>query len=437
MLDNNSKGPAEGLSSPHRRKLLKGTGALAAMGMLPALGACSRSGDRIDLRFYEAKRETIAYFTQVGADFTAAQNDFNVLLEAGTNLTADFVRDTPPAIIMVNANATWAGYATRGVLSDVRELPAFDSIRPETLKMTMQFGQYEDEISGLPYSIAAGGVIYNKDLFDKANVDIPTTWTEFKAVCETLKASGITPIYSTFQDPWTIRQGLFDFVVGGAMPDVSGFFARLHEQGTDIGPESEFSFQKDWAPLCRQMFELLPYMNEDARNLNYDLGNRGFANGGGAMIFQGPWAFTGILSANPDMNLGTFPLPATDNPDDTKVWSLLDLIVCIPDSVSGPERKGAEAFLSYLMTPEIVSAYNRDNLAFSPLNDAPPQDNPLVVGLQDHVARGRVYLGPNFFFPPAIPFEQYLQACILSQDYEPFLRALDNDWKRLAVRLSA
>lgn len=420
-----------------RRGFVKGTGALAMTGLLSGLGACGRSDGRTTLRFYEGKRETIDYFTQVAANFVESQQQFDVALEAGTNLTADFVRDTPPALIMVNANAIWAGYATRGVLSDVRSLAAFDSVRPETLQMTMQFGQYKDEISGLPYSIASGGVIYNKDLFDQAGVDVPTTWSQFKAACETLKSKGITPIYGTFQDGWTIRQGLFDFVVGGGLPDVSQFFAHLHEQGTEIGPDADYSFQKDWAPLCQQMFELLPYFNEDARNLNYDLGNRGFANGGGAMIFQGPWAFSGILSANPDLNLGTFPLPATEDAADTKVWSLLDLVACIPASVSGETRDGAEALMSYLMSPDIVSAYNRDNLAFSPLKDAPPQTNPLVVGLQDYVADGRVFLGPGFFFPPAIPLDQYVQACILSQDASSFLQSLDNDWKRLAVRLSA
>ena len=426
-----------GSSSISRRGLLRGSGALALGGMLPLLGGCRDEDGRTDLRFFENKRETVEYFRQVAADFAGSQGEFDVLLETGTNLTADFVRDTPPAIFVTNCNSTWAGYATRGVLSDVRELPAYETVRPETLEMTKQYGQYNGEVSGIPFSIAAGGVIYNVELFEQAGVGIPTTWSEFKQVCETLKSKGITPIYSTFQDPWTIKQGIFDFVVGGGLPSTSEFFAKLHAQGTDIGPDSEVSFAKDFAPGCRQILELMPYCNADARNLNYDLGNRGFAEGKGAMMFQGPWAFSGIMGARPDLRLGTFPLPATESAADTKAWSFLDLVACIPRSVSGEKRRGAEAFMSYLMSPATVTNYNQANLAFSPMKDAPPQPDPKLLGLQDYVASGRVFLGPGYFFPAAIPIEPYLQQFIFSGDVEAFLAALDTDWKRLAIRLSA
>ena len=48
-----------------------------------------------------------------------------------------------------------------------------------------------------------------------------------------------------------------------------------------------------------------------------------------------------------------------------------------------------------------------------------------------------MFLGPGYFFPAAIPIEPYLQQFIFSGDVEAFLAALDTDWKRLAIRLSA
>lgn len=39
-----------------------------------------------------------------------------------------------------------------------------------------------------------GGIFYRKDLFEKAGVEVPTTWTEFMDVCKTLKENGIQPL---------------------------------------------------------------------------------------------------------------------------------------------------------------------------------------------------------------------------------------------------
>ena len=55
------------------------------------------------------------------------------------------------------------------------------------------------------------------------------------AACETFKAAGITPIYGTFKDNWTLGQGMFDYVAGG-MLDVGDFFSKLTAQGADISP---------------------------------------------------------------------------------------------------------------------------------------------------------------------------------------------------------
>lgn len=45
-------------------------------------------------------------------------------------------------------------------------------------------------------------VNYNKDIFTELNLSVPTTFADFKSACETIKASGITPIYEPMADGW-------------------------------------------------------------------------------------------------------------------------------------------------------------------------------------------------------------------------------------------
>lgn len=45
-------------------------------------------------------------------------------------------------------------------------------------------------------------IVYNKDIFAKLGLSVPTTYDEFKAVCQAIKDSGVTPIYEPISDGW-------------------------------------------------------------------------------------------------------------------------------------------------------------------------------------------------------------------------------------------
>lgn len=51
-----------------------------------------------------------------------------------------------------------------------------------------------EKFTSLAQQPQVGGIFYRKDLFEKAGVEVPTTWTEFMEVCKTLKENGIQPL---------------------------------------------------------------------------------------------------------------------------------------------------------------------------------------------------------------------------------------------------
>jgi raffinose/stachyose/melibiose transport system substrate-binding protein len=422
-----------------RRAMIKTMGLGAAALAVPSVlaGCSSSSGGRTSIRLEETKPEVIPYFDNLVAKFNASQKSISVTHDSASSLIAEFVRGNPPDIDCDNYNLTTSIFVGRGVLANLAGLPQAKTIDPNIQALVTQYASYKGETSVLPYSVAAEGVIYNVDLFDKVGISaVPTTWSEFLAVCEKFKSKGITPIYQTYGDTWTTQQGLFDYTVGG-MIDVAAFYKGVAAEGTGFGPDSSMSFTKDFTAPCKKMLSLAPYFNENPISKKYADGNTTFAAGQAGMYMQGPWAVGQVLTINPKVKMGTFPLPTTDNAADTKCRVNLDLAIWLPRAQAAAQRKAAIEFLGYLMQPSIMNAYNQANLAFSPLKDAPPQKSSLVSGLQQYVSSGRFYQGAGTYVPLTIPVGNFIQEMMLTGNVSGFTSSMDGAFKRLAVRTSA
>jgi raffinose/stachyose/melibiose transport system substrate-binding protein len=416
-----------------RRSFLASLGvgtAGAALG-LSGCGSAGSSSGATTITFYQSKPEVIGYFDGLIEQFHAAQSQVRVIHDSTSLIAPGFVRGTPPDLACYNYNLEVSRYVERGVLTDLGDLPAAQRISPDVQELVDQFATYPGRTSVLPYSITAASVIYNKALFAAHGVEVPTTWSQFLGACETFKAAGVTPIYGTFKDVWTIQQGAFDYMTGGAL-DVAGFFQRLKAQGTEVGPDSPVSFSRDFAEPVNKMVQLRGYINPDAGTRGYPDGNLAFAQGTSAMYFQGPWALGEIEKSAPGLEMGTFPLPVTEDPADRKVRVNLDLALWIP-TVS-TKQEAAREFLSFLMEPEIMNQYNADNLAFGVTRDAPAATDPRITGMQEFVDRNAFYQGAATYIPNSIPVGNYLQSALADGDGAGMLRTLDNDWRRLALR---
>jgi raffinose/stachyose/melibiose transport system substrate-binding protein len=421
---------------PRRRRVARATAVgLGLVLVAGPLAACGAGDDGTEtVRFTFSKREAIGFMTQVVADYNASQDDVEVVLDtSGVDVvSASFVRGNPPDLMLANYNMEVARFVERCALADLSGTDAAGLVRDDLQPLMDQYGRCDGRTSALPYSVMASSVIYNREIFAEHDLEVPTTWSELVAVADTLQDAGVTPFYGTFKDDWTVGQGWFDYTVGGQV-DTIEFFDRLAEEGTDVGPGSPVSFQKDFAKPLEQMAELAnTYANPDAPSRGYDDGNVAFAKGAAAMYLQGPWAIAEIAKTAPDLDVGTFPLPMTDDPADLKVRVNVDLAAIIPEGAAHPEA--ARDFLEHLYRPEIIEAYNASQLGFVPTVDAPPNDDPRVAGMQSYYDAGQVYQGPSVLVPKTIPVFSYAQAVALGDDAIPWLRTLDADWARLALR---
>lgn len=404
------------------------TGLAAAM-----LAGCSADG-RETIRFTFSKREALAFMNQVVSDYNASQDKVRVEMDAsGVDVvSASFVRGNPPDIMLANYNYEVARFVQRCALTDLSGTAAAATVREDLQPLMDQYGSCAGRTSALPYSVMASSVIYNKEIFDRLGLSVPTTWDELVQTAETLKADGVTPFYGTFKDDWTIGQGWYDYAVGGSL-NVLDFFDGLAAEGDGVGPDSAVSFQKNLAEPMQRMTELSStYTNPDAASRGYGDGNLAFAQGQAAMYLQGPWALGEIAKTAPDLTVGTFPLPMTNDPNDLAVRVNMDLAAMIPEGST--HQDAARDFLEYLYQPQIIEAYNESQLGFAPTTDAPAPSDPRVAGMIPYYDEGRIYQGASVLVPKTIPVFSYAQAMILGASTEATLGTLDQDWSRLAFR---
>ncbi len=416
-------------------RLAAGATALVLLGA--ALTSCAAGDGRETIRFTFSKREAISFMTDLVAEYNSSQDDVRVEIDtSGVDVvSASFVRGNPPDIMLANYNYEIARFVQRCALTDLSGTEAAQSTREDLQPLMDQYGSCDGRISALPYSVMAASVIYNQEIFDAQGIDVPQTWDELIAACDRLKAAGITPFYATFKDDWTVGQGWYDYSLGGSL-DVIDFFDGMAREGAEVGADSSVSFQKDFAePMDRMLQLATDYVNADAPSRGYGDGNLAFSKGEAAMYLQGPWAFSEIAKTAPDLRLGTFPLPMTDDADDLAVRVNMDLAAMIPEG--SRHQEAARNFLEFLYLPENIEAYNESQLGFTPTKGAPAPNDPRIAGMTEYYDSGRIYQGPSVLVPKTIPVFNYAQAMALGADPRGILRTMDADWARVAFRAPA
>jgi N-acetylglucosamine transport system substrate-binding protein len=82
-------------------------------------------------------------------------------------------------------------------LTDLFDAPSWDDpgkkVRDTLVPGAIEPGTYNGKPYAMNYSFTVFGLWYNDKLFSKHNWTVPTTWADFTALCDKIKAAGITP----------------------------------------------------------------------------------------------------------------------------------------------------------------------------------------------------------------------------------------------------
>ena len=303
-------------------------------------------------------------------------------------LQARMTGDDAPDLYTLHSNNI-AAYEKAGNLTDLSGENLAGKIY-ENVKDTVSI---DGRLLAVPIESQSWGVLYNKDIFAECGLSAPETLDDLKQVCETLKEKGYTPFMLAFQEQW-VPQLMTALTIGGK---VSGEAADwLDRMYADEASYAEI------ADIFDAIDVIMQNGTERAMEEGSEAGSADFAVGKAAMYVNGTWASGTIMSTNPDMNLGVFPLPVNNN----KACTMVNLSTSTTQEVyPGSGQMGLSLkFANYVLDDQDSSALFQA-CSFNPLASCHQyESSSWVAEASEYVAKGKAY--QDLVLPSAVTDEQ-------------------------------
>lgn len=145
-------------------------------------------------------------------------------------------------------------------------------------------------------SFFAGPIFYNKDIFDKEGLTMPTNYDELLALVKTLKEKGYVPIAAT---AWAINNFLFADLVGA-----DDYNTMLKLERKEIGFEDQAVL--DGVAKLKELTDAGAFP-VDVTSIEHQVHEQMFIDGKAAMIYHPIWVYPAISAA--DFEIGFDYLP--------------------------------------------------------------------------------------------------------------------------------
>ena len=388
-----------------------------------AFSGCASSTDsgKIEIEIVQYKPEAANYFKTVEDEFNATHDNIHLTIsspnDATTILKTRFIREDYPDIIGIGGDINYSYFLDAEILSDISDYPGLQNINSgyvdiaEALEFIPTDGTYI-----VPYVANAAGILYNREMFQEHGWEIPETWDELNALCESIQAEGILPFYFGFKDIWTCLAPWNSMAVDLSPADTTKQVNR-----------GETTFTAEYRELSEKYMSLLQYGPEDPFAYGYNDACTAFARGESAMYPIGSYAVPQILPVNPDLNIDSFVMPASDTPDGNTLNSGIDLGFCV--MADCPNKEAAYEVLDFLLEDSVIQNYIDAQNAV-PCKTGDFQLASQLDGMKEYITTGNMTDYQDHYYPSEMSVDAQLQTFLLEKDVDAFLAKFDADWQR-------
>jgi glucose/mannose transport system substrate-binding protein len=198
-----------------------------------------------------------------------------------TVLRARVLAGNPPSVVQMKGPniKDWAGQGVLNNIDDVAIAENWDTLLPPLLKDVVT---YDGKYVAAPVNIHRVNWIWaNPQVLAKAGISMPTTWDEFNAAADKLKAAGITPLAHGGQ-PWQDATVFETVVLGIGGPE---FYHKALVELDDASLRSATMIK-----VFDQMRKLRGYVDDGFSNREWNLATGMVMNGQAGFQIMGDWA---------------------------------------------------------------------------------------------------------------------------------------------------
>lgn len=376
------------------------------------------------IEMVQYKQEAVNVFEAFEKEFNETHDDIYLKIDspndAMTILKTRFIREDNPDIIGIGGDINYSNFLDAEMLMDVSDFDGLADIKEKYLQTNKDLEYVPMEgVYAVPYVANAAGILFNRDMFKKHNWEIPTTWDELIALCEQIQSEGILPMYFGFKDSWTTLAPWNAIAVDLCEPDL-----------TYQVNSGETKFSEHYAEVAEKEKALLPYAQKNPVAQGYNDACTAFARGESAMYVIGNYAIPQIRSVNPDMNIGSFVFPASNDAEKNILNSGNDLMFCVMNTCENKEA--AYEVLRYMLSDESVSKYLDDQSAVP----CKKGDFPVVPELEEmrgYIENGLIADYQDHHYPSEMAVDALIQTYLLDDSAnatDKFMKKFDTEWVR-------
>ena len=407
-------------------KVTTAAGLLATAGLAAALSGCGAGDDdgKVTIEIVQYKPEAATYFDTVEEKFNSTHDDIQLIIDspndAMTILKTRFIREDYPDIIGIGGDINYSNFLDSDLLMDISDYEGLDSIKQTYLDIDKELEFVPmDGVYAVPYMANAAGILYNRDVFEEHGWTIPTTWDELNALCQEIQDAGLQPFYFGFKDVWTCLAPWNAISVDLAPSDLCAQVNR-----------GETTFAENYREVAEKTRALLDYAQEDPFAYSYNDACTAFARGEAVMYPIGSYAVPQIQQVNPDINIDSFVMPASNNAEENVLNSGNDLQFSVMANCEHKEE--AYEVLDFLLEDENVQDYINDQNAV-PCKEGDFELAPMLDGMKSYIEEGKVADYQDHHYPSEMSVDAMIQTYLLDDSEnatDTFLERFDTEWVR-------
>lgn len=330
-----------------------------ATGILASLPGLAQDKTVVSFLHKFPEPENMAYFDAAVAEFEAANPAIDIVMEAVADEPyKDKIRVLMASDQVPDIYFSWSGefgrkFAREGRTLDLTEALAKPEWQGRFAAASLEPFQFEGKQFGIPVNVDSKYMIYNKAIFEKHGLSVPTTFAEFIALNDALLAAGEVPIAYGNQAPWAATHYIGDLFAKMVPHDV-----RLADYQL-LAPADQLYTHPGYveALALYKSFGDKGYFNNGANAISHQQARGAFIAGRSAMVYLELVEFY-MLADTPvaEQGWGFFPLPPMEGAAGRN-----DLLTGAPDgfliSAKTEHPEEALAFLNFITSPEQAAKY--------------------------------------------------------------------------------